>query len=69
MIDKDWEKADKKDFHIYRKGVWVLKEEVKAIEQLLREARRRLDRELEIEERHMSWWEYILYIVGLDASD
>ena len=30
--DKDWTKAELKDYHIYRKGIWVLKEEVQQIQ-------------------------------------
>jgi len=61
----DWTKADLKDYHVYRKGIWVLKEEVQQIQTLLKDAQRRLDRELQIEERQMTWWEYIWYYIGL----
>ena len=26
--ETDWTKAELKDYHVYRKGIWVLKEEV-----------------------------------------
>ena len=63
--DKDWTKADLKEYYVYRKGIWVLKEEVQQIKQMLKDAQRRLDRELQIEERQMSWWEYIWYYIGI----
>jgi len=61
----DWTKADLKDYYVYRKGIWVLKEEVEQIKQMLKDAQRRLDRELQIESRQMTWWEYIWYYMGL----
>jgi len=61
----DWTKADLKEYYVYRKGIWVLKEEVQQIKQMLKDAQRRLDRELQIESRQMTWWEYIWYYMGL----
>lgn len=63
--DKDWTKAELQDYYVYRKGIWVLKEEVEQIKNLLRDAQRRLDRELQIESRQMTWWEYFWYYIGL----
>ena len=63
--DKDWTKADLKEYYVYRKGIWVLKEEVQQIKQMLKDAQRRLDRELKIESRQMTWWEYIWYYIGI----
>jgi hypothetical protein len=63
--DKDWTKADLKEYYVYRKGIWVLKEEVQQIKQMLKDAQRRLDRELQIESRQMTWWEYIWYYIGI----
>lgn len=63
--ETEWTKADLKDYYVYRKGLWVLKEEVDQIKTLLKDAQRRLDRELQIELRQMTWWEYIWYYIGL----
>jgi len=61
----DWTKADLKDYYVYREGIWVLKEEIEQIKKLLKDAQRRLDRELQIESRQMTWWEYFWYYIGL----
>ena len=33
--ESEWTKADLKDYYVYRKGLWVLKEEVDQIKTLL----------------------------------
>jgi hypothetical protein len=66
MSDTTWINADMKEYHVYRKGVWVLKEEVKQIARLLDEAQARLDRELQLEERQMSLFEWVMYLMGLN---
>jgi len=50
---------------IYNQIGYGLKEEVQQIQTLLKDAQRRLDRELQIEERQMTWWEYIWYYIGI----
>ncbi len=65
MENTEWIYANKKEYHVYRKGVWVLKEEVKQIEILLNEAQARLDKEIQLEERQMTWFEWVIYMMVL----